>query len=200
MMRTLITPCVAAAWALCLTGCVKYTQPVTQPAALTAPEKDFDVVWQAARQTLRTYRFDLDRQDRRAGVITTLPMTGMHFFELWRKDAARPVDFSESTVQTLYRTARVSVRPVKPGAKTYAAQVEVLVRRSDKARAEVTSASEAYSLFSLAGKAKKRRDLLLTRDGPSARTNDLVDLGHDRALEARLTAAIAKAAGKARGK
>lgn len=199
-MKTLLVLCFVVPSVCCLPGCkVDYTKPATQPRALTAAEKDFEAVWQASRQTLRDYHFELDRQDRRAGVITTEPLTGMHFFELWRKDAARPADFGESTIQTIYRTAKVTIGPVKPDAKTYKAQVDVLLRRSDREFEDVTSTSEAVRLYR-SGDRKRRRAPLpesgLARGAPA----DCVELGHDRSLEARLTADIAAAADKARGR
>ena len=124
--------------------------------------------------------------------------SGKHFFEFWRDDAARPADFGESSFQTIYRTAQVSIRPVRADAGTYQAQVEVLVQRSDRPMPQVTSTSEAYSLFSSASDARRRRNLLLERE--SARRKDyLADLGNDRGLEAKLTAEIAAAADKLRG-
>lgn len=195
-MRTLLSCCLAAASACSSLGCaVRYTEPIAAPRQLTPAQRNFEAVWQASRTVLKRYRFQLDRQDRRAGVITTRPMTGMHFFELWRRDAARPVDFSESSLQTLYRTARVTVRPASAGAKTYQAQVEVLLTRSNRPKPQVTSTSEAYSLFTLAGDEKKRRQLLIDLGADHPPSSQLVPLGHDRALEAKLTAKIAAAAG-----
>jgi len=198
-MGTFRTACIAAVASCWPLGCgVEHTQPIGRPQKLTAAERDFEAVWQASRQTLRKYRFELDRQDRRAGTITTLPMTGMHFFEFWRKDAGRPADYAESTVQTLYRTARVTIRPVKPGAKTYKASVQVLLRRSSRPTAHVTSTSEAYSLFLAGEEGGKRRRFLLGEDLHAA-GEDFVELGNDRSLEAKLTADIAEAAGRLRG-
>lgn len=196
-MRTFITSCLVALPAGLPAGCqLAYTQPTTQPARLSAAERDFEAVWQASRQTLQGYHFELDRQDRRAGVITTAPLTGMHFFELWRKDAVRPADFGESTVQTIYRTARVTVRPIQADAQTYQARVEVSLHRSDKPAPQVTSTSDAYSLFSLRGGRKGRPQPLLEA---TAGGGPRVDLGQDRALEAKLASDIAAAADRLRG-
>ena len=199
-MRTLLTLCLVVLSVCCPPGCkVDYTAPATQPRARTAAEKDFEAVWQASRQTLRRYHFELDRQDRRDGVITTEPLTGMHFFEFWRKDAARPADFGESTIQTIYRTATVTIKPVEPGAGTYKARVDVLLHRSDKPTGHVTSTSEAFSLFS-SGRRRRPRELLLESGLAGGPPADCVELGPDRSLEARLTADIAAAANKLRGR
>jgi hypothetical protein len=195
-MRKLISLSVAALGALAAGGCaVKYTEPTTQPAPLSAAEKDFDAVWQASRQTLTSYGFELDRQDRRAGVIETRAMTGMHFSEVWRKDAPRPIDVGESTVQTIYRTARVTVRPTAPEAARYKAQVEVFLERSNRPTPLVTSTSDAYGLFRVSGDAAPGR----AADDSEGEAAVTTELGSDRALEAKLTAAIAKAAEKRRG-
>jgi hypothetical protein len=195
-MRTLLTLCTVAAGLCWSAGCtVRHVEPTTQPQQLTDAQQDFEAVWQASRSVLGRYRFQLDRQDRRAGVITTLPMTGAYVLEPWRRDAVRPVDLGESTVQTIYRTARVTIRPSRPEAKTYDAQVEVLLTRSDRSTLDVTSTSDAYSLFTLGGGRKARERTPMGAAGLPGQ-GDLVSLGHDRALEAKLTAEIAAACGR----
>jgi hypothetical protein len=200
-MRTLLLWSVAV-WASALAaGCTpQYTQPTSQPQRLSAAEKDFDAVWDASRQTLQKYYFHLDREDRRAGVITTQPITGQQWFEFWRKDAVRPADVAESTLQTIYRTAQVTVRPTKPGAATYQAQVDVFMRRSDKPSPEITSTSDAVRLFSDKREKKNRPEPLLAEAGGTEGMEYTTDLGHDRALEAKLTGDIAEAAAKMRGR
>jgi len=196
-MGTLRTPCLVALSLFVLPGCpVQYTAPATQPAGLSPAGRDFEAVWQASRQTLRRYHFELDSQNRRSGTITTAPLTGMHFFEVWRKDAARPVDFGESTIQTLYRIATVTIQTVPPGSRTYQARVAVRLFRSSKPAPSVTSTSEAYALFN-PRRGRRERAGLLSEGGAGGAF--LVPLGHDRALEAKLTADIAAAADELRG-
>jgi hypothetical protein len=201
-MRTLLLGSVAV-WASALAaGCTpQYTQPASQPQHLSAAEKDFDAVWEASRQTLQKYYFQLDREDRRAGVITTAPMTGKQWFEFWRQDAVRPADVAESTLQTIHRTAQVTIRPTKAGAETYQAQVDVFLRRSDKPSPEVSSTSDAIRLFSDKRDRKQHHpEPLLASTGGTEGIDYTADLGHDRALEAKLSGDIAAATAKARGK
>jgi len=171
-------------------GCaVKYTEPTAPPPQLSEPERNFETLWQASLEVLRRYYFEPQRQDRRAGVITTLPMTGKHYFEWWRKDAARAQDLSESSVQTLYRVARVTIRPADAAGETFGVQVEVLLWRSDKSAQELASTSDAYRLFrSAAAPDKHQRELAAERR--KLKPAELADLGNDRALEAKLTADI----------
>ena len=197
-MRTLTLCCLPMMLWVLLAGCQpKYTQRVVPPRPLTAEEKDFEAVWEATRQALREFHFELDRQDRRDGVITTMPMTGMHFFEFWRKDAPRPLDYGESSLQTIYRTAKVTIAPAGEGAKTYQAQVEVFLRRSDKPRELTSSTSEAFGLFGSGGK-RAERQAMREAQWDWIGSKDYVDLGNDRSLEAKLAAAIDKAAARLR--
>src|SRR3954470_15649838 len=79
--------------ALCVLGCITGRQDpaATQPAtavdlATTQPEywyarptvaevraSDFGKLWDAAKETARKYQLALDREDYRAGVISTVP-------------------------------------------------------------------------------------------------------------------------------
>lgn len=171
-------------------GCQpKYTQPVFEPKAMTPQQENFQQLWQASRKVLIGYHFHIDRQDPRAGVITTWPMTGKHIFEVWRKDAARFSDSGESTLQTIYRAASVTIRPTIDG-QDYEPVVEVFVSRSDKPIDSIASTSDAYDMFTKRGKKRK-----LT--GPQE-AGHLVDLGNDRALEAKLTADILREAGRSK--
>jgi len=181
-------PTLLLASMLLAAGCQpKYTRPVLEPAPQTPEQESFQRLWQASRHVLISYHFRLDRQDPRAGVITTWPMTGKQFFELWRKDSARATDTSESTLQTIYRAVRVTIRP-GPDGQGYEPVVEVLVSRSDKPRDGISSTSEAYDMFTKRPKKNK-----LTGEQEAAQ---MVDLGNDRALEARLARDILKQAGQ----
>jgi hypothetical protein len=121
-------------------------------AAQATPDVGFNAVWDAATQVLWEYRFQIDRSDRRAGVLATAPMTGRYLCEFWRDDAVTAYDVWEGTFQTLYRQVTVTVTKAEGLTTTqpiagYLVAVKVKVTRSDKAQPEVTSASEAYDLF-----------------------------------------------------
>jgi len=126
-----------------LAGCApSYTEPIVAPRQLSGEEKAFEDVWQATLTTLRKYNFELDRQDRRAGTITTAPLLGKHITEFWRKDAATRTDAMESTIQTIYRIARVDIRPTAPKAGTFTPRVQVSVYRSNRKRQRAGSAND----------------------------------------------------------
>lgn len=94
---------------LVLAGCQRPIPPTepTQARLVLADEAESDRAWEACQAVLRDYRFRLDRVDRRAGIITTLPETSQSFFEFWRHDVDTPFDFAEATLRTVRRTAVV---------------------------------------------------------------------------------------------
>ena len=190
----------AAVAAAGFAGCAKHTLPVAPQEQLTDAQRNFEALWLASREVLQRYDFPLDRQDRRDGVITTLPLTGKQFFEFWRHDAVGQADEAESTIQTLYKRATVRIRPASPKAGTYRAEVVVRVYRSDRPQPQVTSTSEAYSLFRLPGDDGARNMLLdKGRDEFGRETDEsewIVPLGRDRNLEAIMAMKIDSAAEK----
>lgn len=190
-MRTQITVLIAIA-AAALMGCRFHGSPVGPPQKLTPSERNFEAVWQASRQVLRKYRFDLDRSDRRAGIISTRAMTGKVAGEFWRRDAATARDLAESTVQTIYRQAKVAIEPAGPRKQDFRAVVEVHTYRSNNQEIQISSVSDAYDLFKLPGSDGRTRKLL--DYGPEYRPRAITDLGRDAALEERIAADIQAAA------
>lgn len=145
-------------WALavtCLGGCWREAwlpAPRVAPARPTG-DVEFDATWDAALAALGKYNFRVDRADRRAGVITTFPLLGRHWFEFWRRDAATRTDVAESALHTIYRRATVTIarREVSAGSDQWRAVYDVGVvvtkSRSNRAAPHVTSTSEAYDMF-----------------------------------------------------
>jgi len=181
------------------TGCVRYTQPVVTEQA-SMPETQRRAVWEASRDVLRRYGFRLDRQDFRAGVLTTHPMVGKHFFEFWRKDAVGPYELAESSIQKIYRQVTVRLEPTQPGAETVEPIVEVRVSRSDRKRPEVTSTSEAFDLFRIPAGEEPLPEELADRQAAGLEEQadradeGIVPLGGQAGLAEKLAAEIIAAA------
>lgn len=189
-----------------LAGCApSYTEPVVAPPQLTGERQAFEDVWQATLTTLRTYHFELDRQDRRAGTITTAPLLGKHITEFWRKDAATRSDAWESTVQTIYRIARVEIRPTAPKAGTFAPEVHVATYRSNRKRQRVGSANDILYGRRRVGRAGyvEGRPEAHESGAPSDTAESVTagipphfaPLGRDEKLEAKIRTAIVAKAG-----
>jgi len=135
-------------------GCQVFPQRV--PAIQSTSDPNFEATWDAAIRTLGRYRFNIDRADRREGVITTFPMVGRHWFEFWRRDAATARDVAEASLHQIYRQATVTIRrtgaagpasATAPATSDYHATVEVHCYRSDRPKFHVTNTSEAYEMF-----------------------------------------------------
>jgi hypothetical protein len=191
-MRTIVTILAAGLVLAASGGCTKFTTPAGPTVQLTPAQQRGEALWQSATEVLRKYNFVVDRQDRRAGIITTLPLTGQYFGEFWRRDAVTRFDLEESTVQTIYRSVTVTIAPATPGGDLVA-RVEARTYRSDLRQAQITSTADAYNMFPIVtGSERPSRSLLLE----SRRTTltGAVPLGRDADLEARLEAEINAAA------
>lgn len=151
MNRTrLLGVVLAAAVAGGAAGCLQYTQPVVaEPALQTPAERNFQAMWLASQEVLRKYRFTINRLDRRAGLITTEPLTGQQFFEPWRRDAVTRDALADSSLKTLQRSVVVRIQPTRPGAEDYEPIVEVTVSKPSSPPMEIHSTGAAYGLFVL---------------------------------------------------
>ena len=134
-----------------LAGCVNFDKPIAPPLDRTDAQRNFDALWNASIAVLKDYRFTPVVEDRREGTIVTGPLVGMQWFEFWRKDAVTPADVAESSLQTIYKRATVTIRPAPDSPGAYVAAVTVEVQRSDKPAMVVTNTSEAYGLFTMTG-------------------------------------------------
>lgn len=192
--------------AACGLGCWPQHQVSYRPPEAQTPEqRNFEVVWQAARDALEAHDFVIDRQDRRAGVMTTEALVGQHFFEFWRKDASTAYSYGENSVQTIFRAAKVTIHPVKDSDE-FGFSVKVAVARSDSAPRQLTDASQAMSVHGGVDDTRRERyaprvNALLKYDDLLAPANPdvpprapLVPLGFDRRLEEVITHEVRVAA------
>ena len=130
-----------------LAGCATYTNPPAGVALAVPADPQFDALWQASIEVLRRYRFRIDRQDRRAGVITTRAMLARHWFEFWRRDAVTTRDVLEGSLQTVYRRATIRIERGKDNPKQYVPRVTVVAARPTRGGMEIVGAGEAYGQF-----------------------------------------------------
>ena len=132
--------------------------------------------WEAAREILRRHRFEIDRLDRRAGIIVTRPLTSQNAFEFWRHDVNTSYDLLEATLNPIRRRVTVTV---KAGEGDREADIDVVVVKARLSRSErqFSSSTQAYHFFgdSLPGTAGQ------LRLGPESEY--WIDLGRDPAME-----------------
>lgn len=127
-MRNVLTTWAAA---VLLTGCATYTVPMVSVGPMTDAERNFEAVWGAARTVLRKHYFQIDRQDRRAGILATAPLLARQPMEFWRRDASTKYDLLEGALHNVYRVARVFIRP-PAGAESFRPEVRVRLYRSNR--------------------------------------------------------------------
>jgi hypothetical protein len=111
MRTTILVPITALA--LSANGCLRHhrsQQPSDLPEArAVATAQDRDCLWEAVQDTLRRGGYRLDRVDREAGIVTTLPETSQHFLEVWRHDVNTRADLWEATLNPIRRWIEVKV-------------------------------------------------------------------------------------------
>ena len=133
---------------LAAAGCHRPAQPTTAVSqdVYLADESSFDSLWESSQEVLRRHRFELDRVDRRSGIITTFPVTSQGFIEFWRHDVDTAFDLLESSLRTVRRSATVHVSRT---ADDPSARVSVTVRRETFSTPErqVNSSSAVLRLF-----------------------------------------------------
>jgi hypothetical protein len=158
-------------------------QPPTQASVAS---EDADNLWESIQETLRRGGYRLDRVDREAGIVTTLPETSQHFFEVWRRDVNTRADFWEATFNPIRRWVEVRVSTVDGGAN----ELSVIVRkeRLSSLDRQFNSTGAAYRYFgeslpSTTGKVKI-----------TAEDDHWIDRGHDPAMEQYFLTAILKRA------
>ncbi len=200
---------VAMAAAAMLCSCSPKAIAPPQPARTTSAS--FNALWDASVSVLWEYRFTVDRQDRRAGVITTLPLTSAYGFEAWRPDEVTMNDYLEGLTQTIYRQVTVTIEPwgqpatasapseppaSMPASNAFVVRVEVHVSRSDRTDREIESTADAQRMC------LRPRQLSMS-DSPVRPGKEWVvdELGRDknleRVLEEKIDARAAKQAATA---
>ncbi len=164
-------------------GCGTYTTALAPGPQLTEDQANFEAIWRATQNVLTDYYFQIDRRDRRAGLVSTYPMTGQYVTEFWRKDSVNLDNLTESLLQTIRRQASVRIVSDLEAPQGYSASVEVESWRSNRPQKQLTSTSQGYSLFTIAGN-------IAVMDTKVQLGNYDVSIGRDEALENRIASAI----------
>jgi hypothetical protein len=152
--------------ALVLLGCITHPQnpAATQPAtaidlATTQPtywyakpgvaevhSADFQNLWEACKETARSYLFTLDREDYRSGVVSTAPLISKQLLEPWRPDTGTAGQVLANSAGAMRRTIRFEVTREPDG--TFTATPKVLVERESILERRTTDVSQYRFAFS----------------------------------------------------
>lgn len=189
---------------LALSGCITgpsrpaATQPATaiepaqadplywyrQPAIVTVRDASYVHLWSAAQSVAHDYFFTLDREDYRQGVLTTLPLTSMQWFEPWRRDVATAHDLVRSSLQTLRRTVHFTLGKDEAGG--YRLSPKVLVEQY----ATVGQRLTYVGYYSRASDVGRQVGSIEMDEGQAAPPQYWYAIGRDHALEKRMAESI----------
>lgn len=117
----------------------------TLPVSIDARSEAADGLWTTIQETLRHHRFQLDRVDRGAGVVTTMHATSQNLFEFWRHDVDTREDLWESTLNPIRR--RVEVRLDRDDAGWSRVSVAVYKQRFSSPDRQFNSTGALYQYF-----------------------------------------------------
>ena len=171
-------------------GCLRPSRgygPVNQsPTSASVANQEPDCLWESIQETLRRRGYRLDRVDREAGIVTTMPEISQHFFEVWRRDVNTRADFWEASFNPTRRWVEVKVS----GADDTESEISVIVHkeRLSSLDRQFNNTGAAYQYFgenlpSTTGKEKVTAD-----------DDHWIDRGRDPAMEQYFLAAILKRA------
>ncbi len=152
------------------------------------PEVDHEWVWENVADVVDDY-FRIEREEpvRRIedyveeGVLYTYPSLGSTFFEPWRRDSTTSYEKLESTLQTIRRSATVSVVPGQGG---FWVQVVVNKELEDRPRPEHATAGAA--IFRNDNSLNRYSDPLLELNA----SRGWIPRGRDEHLEQQMLAQI----------
>lgn len=124
------------------------TQPsywLNQPAAAQVQASDFDHIWNTCKSVARSYLYQLDREDYRDGLITTVPMISKQWFEPWRPDTGTVGAMLANSTSAFRRTLRFEID--RNADNTFTITPKVLVERQALLERRVTDASQYRLAF-----------------------------------------------------
>ena len=160
----------------------------SRPMTVIDPFPQADRIWESAQDTLRHHRFRLDRVDRRAGIITTMPETSQSLVEFWRHDVDTWPDLWEATLNPIRRWVEVMVSR-RDDSRWAELAVVVHKERLSSPDRQFNSTGAAYQYFG--------GNLPSTAGAVEVTPEEDVwlDLGRDPAMEECLLNAIIDSAG-----
>lgn len=106
---------------------------------------EYHDVFDATQTVLREYRFDVERKDRRFGVVSSAPLIASSIAEPWYADNTTLAQTAENTLTHQRRTVRVTIEPTdSPQAASpsgYQLRTEVVIERRHLPPRQLTTAA-----------------------------------------------------------
>lgn len=172
---TLLIACLAASGCATISGLGVGTPLRTvSPNPLIVPSADFEQIWKQCVAVTDEY-FDGLHENRLANTINTDPKIGATLVEPWYGDSVGFYERLESSLQTIRRWARITVKPAPGGG--YAVNVEVFKEIEDLSKPERQAGGRA--VFDTFLPIDRTREIV----GPIPLPNGWILRGRDRKLE-----------------
>ncbi len=171
-------------------GCLRPDRgpmPGEQPSTrISVASQEADSLWESIQETLRRRGYRLDRVDREAGIVTTMPEISQQFFEVWRHDVNTQADFWESSLNPIRRWVEVNVSATDGNAN----QITVIVHkeRLSSLDRQFNNTGAAYKYFGANLPSTQGKEKVTAED------DHWIDRGRDPAMEEYFLAAILKRA------
>jgi hypothetical protein len=157
-----------------LSGCGKeYTIP-SEPKCLSGV--DIDSAMRASEKVLVGMNFVINKSDPELLIITTKPLVGGQFFELWRKDNAGGYNSGISNLHTIQRIVELGI---KENQGQICIDCKVVVERLSIPEKQIDSTAAAPSIFSRSSESKQT----LTLNEKQESQMKWIDIGRDSKLE-----------------
>ena len=91
---------------LCLAAGCQNPSDVNNPLSTDVKP---DALWQACKAELISRGFNIDFQNRTAGIIETRPLVGKQWFEMWKDDSVTAESVAKNSMQTTRRTIVINI-------------------------------------------------------------------------------------------
>ncbi|MCJ7777431.1 MAG: hypothetical protein MUP16_03865, partial [Sedimentisphaerales bacterium] len=160
--------------ALIVAGCARQQQYPTIEN-IQVPDANKAEAMQIAEDVLAKMYFTIEKADVETGLITTKPLRGAQFFELWRSDNVGAFNTAEANLHAIRRTVQLRISQQSEG---LCIDCDVLVHRLNLPQHQAVTASQAYQIFSKSSLSTQR--LILSPE--QKRHMEWVDLGKDTKL------------------
>jgi len=157
-----------------LLGCGKeYTIP-SEPKCLSGV--DIDSAMRASEKVLVGMNFVIDKSDPDLLIITTKPLIGGQFFELWRKDNVGGYNSGISNLHTIQRIVELGL---KENQGQICVTCKVIIERLSIPEKQIDSTASTHSIFSRSSESEQS----LAINAEQEAQMEWIDIGRDSKLE-----------------
>jgi len=159
-----------------LPGCTEQ-QIAPEPKCLAGIS--IDMAMKSSERVLVGMNFVIDKDDPNLSLITTRPLSGAQFFEVWRKDSVGGYNTAMASCHSIRRIVELGFTN-NSGQGGVCITCTVQVERLSIPEKDIDSAGRAYSMFS---KSSDNDQQTLSLNPEQQRKMDWIDIGRDNQLE-----------------